>query len=92
MTEGVRAESPLLLGPMAVVVSVLLNSPVGKDVFTHFGSMLSRVQLFCDPMEFSRQEYWRGLPFPSPGGLPYPGIKPASLLSPALDGNSSEIR
>ena len=27
-------------------------------------------------MEFSRQEYWRGLPFPSPGYLPNPGIKP----------------
>ena len=26
-------------------------------------------------MEFSRQEYWSGLPFPSPGDLPYPGIK-----------------
>ena len=30
-------------------------------------------------MEFSRQEYWRGLPFPSPGDLPKPGIKPESL-------------
>ena len=27
---------------------------------------------------FSRQEYWSGLPFPSPGDLPYPGIKPWS--------------
>ena len=27
---------------------------------------------------FSRQEHWRGLPFPSPGDLPYPGIKPGS--------------
>ena len=26
-------------------------------------------------VEFSRQEYWSGLPFPSPGDLPYPGIK-----------------
>ena len=48
---------------------------------------------FCDPMdcshqappsmEFSRQEYWSGLPFPSPGDLPDPGIKPTS---PALTG------
>ena len=30
-------------------------------------------------MEFARQEYWSGLPFPSPGGLPEPGIKPVSL-------------
>ena len=29
-------------------------------------------------MEFSRQEYWSGLPFPSPGDLPIPGIKPRS--------------
>ena len=52
---------------------------------------LSRVQLFATPwtassqappsMGFSRQEYWNGLPFPSPGGLPNPGIKPRS---PAL--------
>ena len=37
-------------------------------------------------MEFSRQEYWNGLPFPSPGNLPDPGIKPLSLTSPALAG------
>ena len=30
-------------------------------------------------MEFSRQEYWSGLPFPSPGDLPDPGIKHRSL-------------
>ena len=35
---------------------------------------------------FSRQEYWSGLPFPSPGDLPDPGIKSRSLLSPALAG------
>ena len=29
-------------------------------------------------LEFSRQEYWNGLPFPSPGHLPNPGIKPGS--------------
>ena len=29
-------------------------------------------------MEFPRQEYWSGLPFPSPGDLPNPGIKPVS--------------
>ena len=51
--------------------------------------MLSHVQLFATPwtvahqaplsMAFSRQEYWSGLPFPSPGDLPDPGIKLASL-------------
>ena len=37
-------------------------------------------------MGFSRQEYWSGLPCPPPGDLPDPGIKPASLMSPALAG------
>ena len=37
-------------------------------------------------MGFSRQEYWSGLPFPSPGDCPYPGIEPASLSSPASAG------
>ena len=32
---------------------------------------------------FSRKEYWSGSPFPSPGGLPEPGIEPSSLVSPA---------
>ena len=43
---------------------------------------------YQDPlsMGFSRQEYWSGLPFPSPGDLPNPGIKPASLTSLALAG------
>ena len=35
-------------------------------------------------MEFSRQEYWNGLPFPSPGDLPNPGIELKSPVSPAL--------
>ena len=37
---------------------------------------------------FSRQEYWSGLPCPPPGTLAHPGIKPASLKSPALAGGS----
>ena len=49
---------------------------------------LSRAQLFAAPwtvadqaplpMGFSRQEYWSGLPFPSPGDLPDPGFEPGS--------------
>ena len=35
-------------------------------------------------MGFSRQEYWSGLPFPSPGDLPDPGIEPESPGSPDL--------
>ena len=37
-------------------------------------------------MGFSRQEYWSGLPFPTPGDLPDPGVEPMSLMSPALAG------
>ena len=37
-------------------------------------------------MEFSMQEYWSGLPCPPPDDLPDPGIKPTSLMSPALAG------
>ena len=37
-------------------------------------------------MEFSRQEYWSGLPFPTPGDLPHPGIEPTPLASSALAG------
>ena len=37
-------------------------------------------------MGFSRQQYWSGLPFPSPRDLPDPGIEPVSLLCPALAG------
>ena len=39
-------------------------------------------------MGFFRQEYWSGLPFPSPGKLPDPGIEPASPVSPALQADS----
>ena len=57
---------------------------------------LSHVQLFATPwtvayqappsMGFSRQEYWSGLPFPSPGNIPDPGVEPESLSSSALAG------
>ena len=55
---------------------------------------LNRVRLFATlwtyvayqaslSMGFSRQEYWSGLPFPSPGDLPNPGIEPVSPTSEA---------
>ena len=60
--------------------------------------VLSQVQLFVTPwtvalqgplsMEFSRQEYWSGLPFPAQGDRPDPEIKPASLESLALAADS----
>ena len=63
---------------------------------TEAAQRLSRVRLSVTPwtlahqaplsMEFSRQEYWNGLPLPSPDYLPDPGIEPVSLVSPALAG------
>ena len=38
-------------------------------------------------MGFSRQEYWSGLPFPSPENLPDPGTELRSLMSPAMAGS-----
>ena len=59
-------------------------------------SRFSHVQLFATlwtvahqaPLSkgFSRQEYWSGLPCPSPRDLPNPGIEPESFKSPALGG------
>ena len=56
---------------------------------------LSPIRLFVTPrivphqaplsMGFPRQEYWNGLPFPSPGDLPNPGIEP---MSPTLQADS----
>ena len=40
------------------------------------------------PMGFSWQEFWRGLPFPSPGDLPDPGVEPVSPASPVLQADS----
>ena len=37
-------------------------------------------------MEFSRQEYWSGLPVPTPGDLSDPGSQPETLMSPVLAG------
>ena len=39
-------------------------------------------------MGFSRQEYWSGLPCPSPGHLPDSGIEPVSPVAPALQADS----
>ena len=69
---------------------ILLLLP-GREVKWSEAKSLSHVRVLGTPwavayqdprsMGFSRQEYWSGLPFPSPGDLPDPGIKPGS---PAL--------
>ena len=81
-------------------LSFLPQTPVHRSVLyvciSVVLSQFSCVRLFVTPwtaacqaplsMGFSRQEYWSGLLCPPPGDLPKPGIKPASLMSPALAG------
>ena len=66
-----------------------------RDVCVCVCELVSRVRLFVTPwtvahqtplsIEFSRQEYWSGLPFPFPGDLPNPGMEPPS---PALQADT----
>ena len=82
---GIKPRSP------ALPADALTSEPPGKPKV----KSLSPAQLFGTPwtiahqaplsMEFSRQEYWSGLPFPSPGNLPDPEIEPGS---PALQADT----
>ena len=83
-------QTPLL--PLITWIKVTHKLPTTKFSQTsNEVKSLSRVRLFAIPwtiayqippsVGFSRQEYWSGLPFPSPGDLPNPGIEPGS---PAL--------
>ena len=57
--------------------------------FSHIQLLAALWTVTCQaplPMGFSRRESWNGLPFPSPGNLPDPGIEPISLTSPELAG------
>ena len=67
-------------------LSVLFTSVIPASTSMCMYMCVSRVQLFATSwtgacqaplfMEFSRQEYWNGLPFLAPGNLPNPGIEP----------------
>ena len=80
----------------SMCVSVCVCVSVSVYVCTCVWAVLSRVLPFAAPwtvvyqaplpMEFSRQEYWSGLLFPTSGDLPNPGIEPMSLVSPASAG------
>ena len=74
------------------VLSLGKEDPLEENMATHFSILAWRNPTdrgACQAalsIEFSKQEYWSGLPFSSPGGLPHSGIKPVSLVSPALTG------
>ena len=71
----IRSMSPLLHCDLVAELCLILCNPMNCTAH--------QAPLF---MGFSRQEYWSGLPFPSPWDLADPGIKPESLVSPALTG------
>ena len=76
------------MGRYSPPIAPSLQNHTSVDFMVKLVKLLSRVRLFATPwtvtyyaflsMGFSRQEYWSGLPFPSPGDLPDPGIKPGS--------------
>ena len=66
-----------------IFVHVCAQSPSYVHIFVTPWTVASQTPL---SMEFSRKEYWWGLPFPTPGYLPDTRIELASLASPALSG------
>ena len=67
------------------MLSVCALSLTCVQLFETLWTVACQAPLF---MGFPRQEYWNGLPFPSPGDLPDPGIKPTSPVSPVLQADS----
>ena len=94
-SPGDLPDSGIEPGSPALQADSSLSEPSGKPPSIQFSSVqsLSHVQLFATPwtvarqaplfMGFSRQEYWSGLPLPSPGDLPDSGME---LRSPAWAG------
>ena len=81
--------------PLGLEWKLSFSSPVATAVHAQ---LLSCVWFFATPwtvecqallsLGFFREEYWSGLPCPPPGDLPYPGIKPTSPASSALQADS----
>ena len=99
---GIKPRSPALEGEFVttgppgkpLLWGIFFQACLRKKML--LACMLSHVRIFYDPrtvalqvplsVGFPRQEYRSGLPFPSPGDLPDPGIEPVSLAYPALAG------
>ena len=64
---------------LPLLLLLLLSCQVVSDSYAIPWTAAGQAPL---PMRFSRKECWSGLPFPFPGDLPDPGIKPASLALP----------
>ena len=81
--QPISLTSPALAGGFSTTSATGKAQSVSHSVMSNF----------CNPkdssplsMRISRQDYWSGLPFPSPGDLPDPGMEPVSPASPALAG------
>ena len=81
---------------LAAAAAAAAAAETNKILWSNYVCELCCVQFFLTSwtvahqvplsMEFSRQEYWSGLPFPTPGDLPNPGIESTFPASPALAG------
>ena len=83
----------LYLSHSAELVTVIINTTPPQSIMNSVVVIysISHVRLICDPVDCSppdsfvhgilQEEYWSGLPCPSPGDLPDPGIEPTSLTS-----------
>ena len=83
-----KSSGELLISLVCVWVGVcvgvcVLSHSIMSNSLRPYGLMAHQAP---PPVGFPRQEYGSGLPFPTPGNLLNPGIKPASLASPALAG------
>ena len=82
-----KKTSPIRLGPPCVCVSVCERVSVKSLSHIRLSTTLWTVARQAPlSMGFSRQEYWGGLPFPSPGDRPDAGTEPTSLMPPVLAG------
>ena len=78
------------------ITSSLIRDCLSVSLSFHGCSVAQSYLTLCDPMDlacqaslpmdFSRQEYWNGLPFSPPGDIPDPDIKSAAPASPELAG------
>ena len=80
-----------------VVMHVCVHASVMLNHFSRVQLLVILWTVACQgslktPWDFFKQEYWSRLPFPPPGGLPDPRIKPKCPVSPALQMDSLGLR
>ena len=83
-------QSPVVILSFISGLCSLCNKVKTKTPTTSLCMCAQLCLTLCNHMDcslgFPRQECWSGLPFPTPGDLPHPGIEPTSLASPTLVG------